>query len=678
MIPSGSERTPSPTVADLEETASGWLKRCRSWVCFACESTVAKPSAWPAFVAALFIALVVLTLPSAPPDLGADSGWCAVLNWAHRQGAQFGRDIVFTYGPLGFLVAPYYFGQSAVVLVTANGLLCYLVALGLCLVAWRLAPIWRWVLLGIFAFEAGNVEPRVDLIFETGFLCWGLLCFTETGRRRHWYATAWIALIIFTGLAKVTYLFIGAFSACLLSAYLLLSGSKRAGIALLPCFAGALALAWMGSGQAISNFGLFLMRGFLVSRGYDQAAGLEGLPMLRTTAWILGGLALAAILLQAPGAGDSAERFSCCRRACTVGWLLGLLFVVWKHSMVRVDRYHTIELAVFAPVLALGLEMLPHKHTGLRWSARGLALITCLLSVQFLKSTFLPDLASACRGPLQQFAYHFTCLAHAGDWTRAFERPLDELRNLAQLPKIKSLVGAASLDVFGSQQAYALLNELNYQPRPVFQSYAAYSEPLARVNEQFYLFDRAPDYVLFELSAPEHRFPALNDSLALRALLINYQPVAGEGPFLLLKRRTKEAAHLTLLQEGEVPVGQRIDLSHFAGANLWLELDLRPALPGRVAQWLTRPPTLRLAAWDGPRLIARERAATPLLRIGFLASPCLLNSGEVRRFYEGKPTTTPSAYSLELAPHTEGFWRPTVPFRLYRIENARAPTAAGE
>jgi hypothetical protein len=29
----------------------------------------------------------------------------------HQHGFQFGRDIIFTYGPLGFLVAPTYFGQ---------------------------------------------------------------------------------------------------------------------------------------------------------------------------------------------------------------------------------------------------------------------------------------------------------------------------------------------------------------------------------------------------------------------------------------------------------------------------------------------------------------------------------------------------------------------------------------
>jgi hypothetical protein len=58
-----------------------------------------------------------------------------------------------------------------------------------------------------------------------------------------------------------------------------------------------------------------------------------------------------------------------------------------------------------------------------------------------------------------------------------------------------------------------------------------------------------------------------------------------------------------------------------------------------------------------------------LLRIGFLASPCLLNTRDVRDFYEGKPVQRPSGYSLEFTPGTDRFWKKEIRFRVYRIEN---------
>src|SRR5258708_848864 len=37
------------------------------------------------------------------PALDLDSGWAAVLRWAFAHRSRFGSEIVFTFGPLGFL-----------------------------------------------------------------------------------------------------------------------------------------------------------------------------------------------------------------------------------------------------------------------------------------------------------------------------------------------------------------------------------------------------------------------------------------------------------------------------------------------------------------------------------------------------------------------------------------------
>src|SRR5262249_42292810 len=153
-----------------------------------------------------------------------------------------------------------------------------------------------------------------------------------------------------------------------------------------------------------------------------------------------------------------------------------------------------------------------------------------------------------------------------------------------------------SVDVFGSLQAHALLNDLNYRPRPIFQSYAAYSARLAGLNEDFYLSQQAPDYVLFDLAGFEHKFPPLNDGPALRALLSNYAPVAAEDVFLLLKRRSASPSKLTLLREGTLN-GERLNLSAYPEDDLWVELDVKPSIWGRLMAFCVRPPPLRLSVW---------------------------------------------------------------------------------
>ena len=54
-----------------------------------------------------------VTFPAPPPDNSVDSSLSGVLSYAHQQGVQFGPELVFTYGPLGFLMFFYYAAHAA-------------------------------------------------------------------------------------------------------------------------------------------------------------------------------------------------------------------------------------------------------------------------------------------------------------------------------------------------------------------------------------------------------------------------------------------------------------------------------------------------------------------------------------------------------------------------------------
>ena len=58
-----------------------------------------------AITGVVLISIANLHLPGIP-DGSIHAGWQLALHWAAATGAAFGRDIVFTYGPLGFLSVP--------------------------------------------------------------------------------------------------------------------------------------------------------------------------------------------------------------------------------------------------------------------------------------------------------------------------------------------------------------------------------------------------------------------------------------------------------------------------------------------------------------------------------------------------------------------------------------------
>ena len=306
------------------------------------------------------------------------------------------------------------------------------------------------------------------------------------------------------------------------------------------------------------------------------------------------------------------------------------------------------------------------------WARVGAA-ACCLICLMTLQSLFFAPLKWSLYEPLRVIPQNLGSLLRPGEYKRQMIKMQQEQLRGVELPKLCNMIGTSSVDVFGQDQSYAIFNRLNYKPRPVFQSYLAYNVPLMRLNEQFYLSPAAPDYVLFALAPIDHKFPPLEDALTLRCLLINYEPVEAEGPFLLLKAHPKLSIrpNLTLLREGTVQLGGVIDLKDWSNDNIWMEIQVEPTLIGRARQFFYKGSKLRLAVWKGgqPAKPLRYPAPAPMLAAGFLASPLLLNRENVMDLYRGKGTTRPTGYSVEAMPGENGFWSSSVRFRVYRIAN---------
>ncbi len=659
---------PSESSAGL--VASGSSHRRRSFLSLLVFDLPAEPpKLLIPLITALLLALVFLTVPPAAPDLDADPAWCGVLTYAHQHHLQFGTQIVFTFGPFGFLIAPYFFGQPTGLLISVNLVLSFIIAFGLCLLAWRLNRWWRCLTIAAFVILMGNLDPRADLAFDIGFFSWALLCFLEIGKRLWLCVYCLVALSAFGALAKMTYLFIGGFSLAAVF-FDLLSRRQFKMATTIPLALGAgIVGGWLAAHQRLSNIGQYFVNGFLISRDYDQAAGLEGLSTLRERGfWILA-LALAVAIPYAMTAFHRDTKNVRSRRFVIFFWLSGLFFIFWKHSFVRVDRFHVVNLLGFAPVAVLLLDCFPGVPQHVRRFTRPIALVGCLFGILTLEQMFFGEALASFTQPFRRAAYHLKCVFVPSFYKDRMATGMDAFRREAQWPKMRKHIGNGTVDVFGTFQAFALLNDLNYHPRPVFQSYAAYSPRLARLNRDFYLSPDAPQYVVFRLFAHDRRVPTLNDGPALRELLLNYEPVDQEGVFLLLKSKPTGPARLTLVKEGAVRAGDMVSLSEWPKQDLWFEMDLRPSLSGRINQFFYRPPPVRLSIWNSEKSVRleRRRVGTPLLHIGGIASPFLFETEDVLNLYSGR-VIRPGAYSVDLRPEDAGFWAEVIQYRIYSIE----------
>ena len=304
--------------------------------------------------------------------------------------------------------------------------------------------------------------------------------------------------------------------------------------------------------------------------------------------------------------------------------------------------------------------------------ASGTAALICVATpVLFMQSQIEGGFFTGhVRQTFQNMAGTFHVLTRPVSYLRDGNEQYVSEKKREQLPWIRATAGHATVDVFGQNQAIAILNELNYRPRPFFQSYAANTAESMSWNERFYQSEAAPDFVIFKLEPLDQRFPPLEDSRVLRELLTNYELAGSEGDYLLLRKKLTANLRMTLVRKGELHAGEKLDLQSFSDAMLWIEIELRPTLYGRLLTFFYKPPKTTLNVWTqaNPATLKEFRAPAFMLSAGFLANPLISNNEEVSNLLTGTKDDAVEALSVESAPSALAAWQREITFRIYRIE----------
>jgi hypothetical protein len=671
-----------------------------------------SPKTWLAILLlTLVITLTFVTIPRFPYFIDDALSEKAALSYAHEHHLQFGTDVVFTYGPLGFLVSRYFFAHAFGTRMATDFATCFATAFGIVLLAWRSIPIvhlrssrrkeapsparekdnheiepsdvdgyntrivgriWGWFLIGVFIFLVSNIDPRADLVLYIGLFSWGLLCFLEGGAGLALSTTIFIGLAAFSVLVKANFLVLVGLSSLLIVLDLGARGKIWAACWIVLGLIGGFLGGWQVAGQEFSNLKPFFLNSIPIIVDYDQNVGIEGLQILQQRGWMTLPLIFAAAAIRALTAFKGSGPQPRLRRALLFIWMSALIFIIWKHSFVRAGLFHSGFYFGLVPIVALALEALPTERINAANCSRALAGACCLICLLTLVSLFFADLKSSLIQPFRAIPANLSALLRPGEFQRQMLEAQKTQLAETELPRIRKLVGRAPVDVFGQDQLYALFNDLNYRPRPIFQSYMAYNTVLARMNEQFYFSKAGPEYVLFRLTPVDRRYGPLEDGPVLRDLLMNYEPIEGENQSLLLKQKVARSfPKLSLWREGTVHPGEPILLNESGQTDLWMQVTVNPTLLGRARRFFFKPPNMRLAMWHKSSKEGASwfRAPPTMLAAGFVASPMLANTDDTANLYADCAVIRPYACSIEIGAGNERFWEETIDYRVYKIEN---------
>ncbi|HEX3797262.1 MAG TPA: hypothetical protein VH413_01070 [Verrucomicrobiae bacterium] len=620
-------------------------------------------------VAAFLLTFLITRIPREVVNAGLDAAWGYVLNFAHQKNLQFGTDIVYTYGPLGFLEQEWFAGPGEGLRIFFAFLRGFGIAYGVCLVAWRMRLAWRCIFLGVFILLPATVHAnRIEPLLEVGLFCWAMLNLVEPDQNKGVFAIGLIAIATIGSLGKFTFFLLATMTVAVVAWHLALRGRRKWGIGIVVGYVLSSFLGWILLRQSPLILGAYFKNSLALSFGYEETMGWKTPSEIWTPGIIMMTLALATALIYSIAAYDKTVRRPGLRPTLLFGWVACFTFLFWKHGFIR----HKMDLfATSVPVTVLALDILPSPFKAARLWARGCALVCCL-AAGILMTTLTPgyfgDFVST---DFHLLSDNIKTLLNPSAYLARMNQSLDAERNGAQLPRIRQIVGQATVDVFGEYQSYALFNGLNYRPRPDFQSYSTYNSSLMKVNENLYNSPAAPEFVLFNLEAIDARFPPLEDAYVLRDLLINYAPIECEGRFLLLKRSQSNTPEMSLLKEGTGHIGEAISLSEYSNTDLWMEISMQPTLRGRLRKLFFKPSEIYLSVWGSQPASqpATFRAPAPMLAAGFLASPFLLRDSDVVDLYTGENIHRPGAFAIEVERRAENFWREDFDYKIYQIKS---------
>jgi hypothetical protein len=647
------------------------------------DATRGKGNLEPVFFWTATMLLVITLAPlfwSGPLGL-LDSSWGSVLYDARGRGLGFGKELVFTYGPLGYVqVGSPADGRWATTFWPATALTLLAIAPVAMLMLQRPRAITVGLAALLLAFPSNMTGS--DALVPAGLMAWGLLTLTA-GRDRRWSLLGLAMLAGYAGLIKFTWLVAGLATLLAVAGDLVIRRRfQEAAVLLLGGIIIFLA-GWLYAGQPLGNLPAFLRGSWQVAAGYSETMGMPGprdvlLLQAVSIGLVLWNAAVAVWHITLP-----TDDRSLVRRGLLFSWLVALTFLAWKHGVVRSAEgsNQAVILVAWSVVAGFCLAVIPAPSFTV--ARRGLwrACAIAGLAVAMVYRTGRGPLETHLVSSPQRLLDHARMLVGSDPRQANAARAFNDQRDQLALPTTKTIVGKASLDVFGYLQDYAIANKFNYTPRPVFQSYSAYSRALQQLNDSFYLGDMGPRFVLLALTPIDGRFPPLEDAASLRTILRNYRLVGREEPFLVVEREGAEPAARELIVEGRAEVGERVPIKGHDADDLWLEIDLRYSLCGRLESLLLKPQPCQIRIWStADQGEGRSwNAPAAMLAAGFIASPLLEGTGGVATALVSGPTRRLRAFAVDARRVKGGEYS----WRLYKIRGGlvghpTAPEAAME
>lgn len=265
-----------------------------------------------------------------------------------------------------------------------------------------------------------------------------------------------------------------------------------------------------------------------------------------------------------------------------------------------------------------------------------------------------------------------------------FQKPQISGESLPELPMyMRKAIGQSTVDLIPHDVSLLLAAGLNYNPRPIFQSYSAYSGYLDKLNANHFLKTNRPDFVLIQNDGVDNRYHFWDESFTKATIELNYNRrkdttsrkeewLNNDTSYLMLQAVPGKGAVPEFRETDEITckTGEQVPVPEDTLYPVYMSVDIEYTPLGFINKMIFQPTEINICFITTKGDYSEYRLVRPIARepvpVGYLVT----NNEELANFYDGKFNLNPKVSRVIFKTANKEIKQP-LSVKFYRFENYR-------
>ena len=537
-----------------------------------------------------------------------DPSWAVTLNYINNNDYVWGKDFVFTYGPLSFFSTRIGWGCNKYIFLLYD-LFCYLNFF--LIFYYSLCNNKNKVLTFISIFITVSVVPTYlgganALVLFLFLLFWLVRNVEEVKISNYIFQIILISLLFYikfnTGLISIILY-------SLVFIYIMIKGTEnkvKSLVFFIIPFVLIFLLSFVLNVEIIS----YVISGLEIVSGYNEIMYLNDSTFIFSITSVL--VIFLTVLVLSINLFSQRNKEQFLKNITYLSIFSISIFILYKQAFVRADNGHIMEFFKYAVLLILCTKVF--------YDFNWINPKSIIVSI----AVFLPFYICFKNYGWTIFDYkdNVEKSVYINEFSSFTETSgLKLYPNNNQLPEsVKQKIGNNTIDVFPWNIYMLLENKLNYLPRPVIQSYSVYTKHLEELNFDFYNSEKAPKYVLYDYASLDYRYPLFDESKVNLVLLKNYNAVEtftlNERQIILLERK-ENAKPIKLIFNKEYAILS--DTPLIPKKDIFYEVEFFSTLKGKIVSIINHAPEIKFSIKKNNYGTSEYRTSNSLLKSGIFS-----------------------------------------------------------